>query len=65
MKHLYMAALAMGLTLASGASAQEVLKIGVLNDQSGPYSEYGGLGSVEAAKMAAGGFGGKGVGQKN
>lgn len=64
MKRLYMAALAMGLALASGASAQEVLKIGVLNDQSGPYSEYGGLGSVAAAKMAAEDFGGTVLGKK-
>ena len=35
------------------------VKIGILNDQSGVYADFGGLGSVEAAKMAAEDFGGK------
>ena len=56
--------LAAGLTLASHALAQNTVKIGVLNDQSGPYSDYGGLGSVEAAKMAVEDFGGTVLGQK-
>lgn len=46
------------------AQAQGTFKIGVLNDQSGPYSEYGGLGSVQAAKMAVEDFGGVVLGQK-
>ena len=29
------------------------MKMGVLNDVSGPYSDYAGEGSVTAAKMAA------------
>jgi branched-chain amino acid transport system substrate-binding protein len=41
----------------SGASAQGV-KIGVLNDQSGVYADFGGKWSVEAAKMAIEDFGG-------
>ncbi len=44
---------------ASGAFSGGVLKIGVLNDQSGLYAEFGGQGSVEAAKMAIEDFGGK------
>jgi len=36
-----------------------VIKIGVLNDQSGLYADLGGQGSVVAAKMAAEEFGGK------
>src|SRR5260370_5490539 len=40
-----------GLLLAGPASAQGV-KIGILNDQSGVYADYGGKYSVEAAKMA-------------
>lgn len=36
-----------------------VVKIGILNDQSGVYADFGGKGSVEAAKMAIEDFGGK------
>jgi branched-chain amino acid transport system substrate-binding protein len=41
--------------LIGGASAQQLssLKIGVLNDMSGPYSEFQGDGSLIAARMAA------------
>ncbi len=52
-----------GLLLASPASAQGV-KIGILNDQSGVYADYGGKWSVEAAKMAIEDFGGSVLGQK-
>ncbi len=45
------------------ASAQGV-KIGVLNDQSGVYADFGGKGSVEAAKMAIEDFGGNVLGEK-
>ncbi len=44
---------------AAGGFSGEVLKIGVLNDQSGLYAEFGGQGSVEAARMAVADFGGK------
>src|SRR5262249_27524527 len=37
----------------------QVVKIGVLNDQSGPYADPTGQGSVIAAKMAVEDFGGK------
>jgi branched-chain amino acid transport system substrate-binding protein len=50
------------LSLGATASAQvsdNVLKIGVLNDQSGTYSDLSGKGSVEAVKMAVEDFGGK------
>jgi branched-chain amino acid transport system substrate-binding protein len=40
-----------------------VVKIGVLNDQSGLYADLGGPGSVTAAKMAAEDFGGKVLGK--
>ena len=46
------------------ASAQAPAKIGVLNDQSGLYADYGGKGSVEAARMAIEDFGGSVLGQK-
>jgi branched-chain amino acid transport system substrate-binding protein len=47
---------------AQGATAQ--VKIGVLNDQSGLYADYGGKYSVEAARMAIEDFGGEVLGQK-
>ena len=49
--------------LATPASAQGV-KIGILNDQSGVYADYGGKWSVEAARMAIEDFGGEVLGQK-
>ena len=52
-----------GLLMVSAAAAQGV-KIGVLNDQSGVYADYGGKYSVEAAKMAIEDFGGSVLGQK-
>jgi branched-chain amino acid transport system substrate-binding protein len=60
---LSVVAAACGLLLAGPASAQGV-KIGILNDQSGVYADYGGKGSVEAAKMAVEDFGGSVLGQK-
>ncbi len=64
MKSVWMAAVAVGsLLLASPVSAQGV-KIGILNDQSGVYADYGGKWSVEAAKMAIEDFGGEVLGQK-
>ncbi|KMO27994.1 ABC transporter permease [Methylobacterium aquaticum] len=61
-------ALAAGLAFAVAAQAQTVapkgasdgvVKIGILNDQSGVYADFGGRGSVEAARMAVEDFGGK------
>src|SRR5664279_6300462 len=57
------AAAACGLLLAGPVSAQGV-KIGILNDQSGVYADYGGKWSFEAAKMAVEDFGGSVLGQK-
>src|ERR1700752_2595341 len=54
---------ACGLLLAAPAAAQGV-KIGILNDQSGVYADYGGKWSVEAAKMAVEDFGDSVLGQK-
>ena len=53
---------ASGLLAGATASAQGV-KIGILNDQSGTYADYGGKGSIEAAKMAIEDFGGSVLGQ--
>jgi branched-chain amino acid transport system substrate-binding protein len=64
MKSVWMAAVAVGsLVLAIPASAQGV-KIGILNDQSGVYADYGGKYSLEAAHMAVEDFGGELLGQK-
>jgi branched-chain amino acid transport system substrate-binding protein len=65
---LLASALVTGMTLAvaAGAAAQvsdDVVKIGVLNDQSGVYADVAGPGSVEAVKMAVEDFGGKVLGK--
>lgn len=55
-----MAALFASTSIALAASASDgKVKIGILNDQSGVYADFGGKGSVEAAKMAVEDFGGK------
>ena len=59
---LRLSALIAGLTVAASltpAKAQAPLRIGILNDQSGVYADFGGKGSVAAAKMAVADFGGK------
>src|SRR5260221_6366262 len=45
------------------ANAQNSVKIGVLNDQSGLYADVSGQGSVVAARMAVEDFGGKVLGK--
>lgn len=67
MKSLTLLAAACALS-ASFVSAQaqvsgDVVKIGVLNDQSGAYADIAGKGSVVAAQMAADDFGGKVLGK--
>jgi branched-chain amino acid transport system substrate-binding protein len=52
-----------GLLIAAPASAQGV-KIGILNDQSGVYADYGGKYSLEAARMAVEDFGDNVLGGK-
>src|ERR1700751_1900760 len=52
---------ASGILLAAPASAEGV-KIGILNDQSGVYADYGGKYSLEAARMAVEDFGGSVLG---
>ena len=61
-----MAAAVLALWLAAPAHAQisdDVVKIGVLNDQSGLYADLAGPGSVVAARMAVEDFGGKVLGK--
>ena len=54
-------AAALAVTPAAHAQApgSSGVKIGILNDQSGVYADFGGKWSVEAAKMAVEDFGGK------
>jgi branched-chain amino acid transport system substrate-binding protein len=49
--------------LMSGAQGQEKVRIGVLNDQSGVFATYQGIGSVVAAQMAVEDYGGKAAGK--
>jgi branched-chain amino acid transport system substrate-binding protein len=54
---------AASVLLMSGAQAQEKVRIGVLNDQSGVFATYQGIGSVVAAQMAVEDYGGKAGGK--
>ena len=58
------AALAGWAALAGASASAEGVKIGILNDQSGVYADFGGKWSIEAAKMAIEDFGGSVLGQK-
>ena len=62
-----LAALGMGLALGVPAQAagisDDVVRIGLLLDMAGPYSDIGGAGSVLAARMAVEDFGGSVLGK--
>ena len=58
------AALAACALLAGASASAQGVKIGILNDQSGVYADFGGKWSVEAAKMAIEDFGGSVLGEK-
>jgi branched-chain amino acid transport system substrate-binding protein len=69
MRKIRIVALSVFLACASAAAVAQTsgvpsgaVRIGVLNDQSGIYSDMGGVGSVVAAKMAVEDFGGKVLG---
>jgi branched-chain amino acid transport system substrate-binding protein len=64
MKSGLLAAVAMGALLMAGTASAQGVKIGILNDQSGVYADYGGKFSLEAARMAVEDFGGEVLGQK-
>src|SRR5215208_5404448 len=51
-----------GSLAAHAQVSDNVVKIGILNDQSGVYADFGGKWSVEAARLAVGDFGGKVLG---
>ncbi len=52
-----------GAALTASAVAQQPVKLGVLNDQTGLYSDLSGMGSVHASRMAVEDFGGKVLGR--
>src|SRR5258708_5932071 len=52
-----------GTTAAVGQVSDDVVKVGVLTDMTGAYSDLAGPGSVIAAQMAAEDFGGKVLGK--
>src|SRR5215831_14849244 len=64
MKSALLAAVATSAVLLAVPASAQGVKIGILNDQSGVYADYGGKWSVEAAKMAIEDFGGEVLGQK-
>ena len=57
-------ALTVMVTVAHAQGTGDVIRIGILNDQSGPYADVGGKGSVIAAKLAVEEFGGKLLGKR-
>ena len=65
MRNMALGLTALGLTvLTTLAHCQTTpFRIGVSNDQSGPYADQGGPGSALAARMAAEDFGGKVLGR--
>ena len=68
MKQIAIASIAIMAAVAASLPAQaqisdEVVKIGILNDQSGVYADFGGTWSYEAALMAVEDFGGAVLGK--
>lgn len=63
-KALYTASLMACFVSAPVLAEQDVVRIGVLNDQSGTYADFGGPTSVDAARMAVEDFGGTLLGKK-
>jgi branched-chain amino acid transport system substrate-binding protein len=60
----FSAAVAATALLLTAPACAEGVKIGILNDQSGVYADYGGKYSLEAARMAIEDFGGSVLGDK-
>ena len=58
-----LAAASLGAPVASAQISDDVVRIGVLNDQSGLYADLGGPGSVVAARMAVEDAGGTVLGK--
>jgi branched-chain amino acid transport system substrate-binding protein len=62
-KGLGLAALCALISTAALAQTAKPIRLGVLNDQSGVYADFGGRGSVVAAQMAVEDYGGKVLGR--
>src|ERR1700739_3123087 len=60
---VFVLARAAGFGMASAQISDDVVRIGVLNDQSNVYADLGGQGSVIAARMAIEDVGGKVLGK--
>jgi branched-chain amino acid transport system substrate-binding protein len=58
------AALIVLTAIHGSAHAQDIIRIGVLNDQSGAFASFQGIGSVIAAQLAVEDYGGKAAGKK-
>ncbi|GGC92172.1 ABC transporter substrate-binding protein [Chelatococcus reniformis] len=54
---------AMAAALVAARAADDTVKLGVLNDRSGPYADASGQGSVIMAELAVADFGGKALGK--
>ena len=54
-----------GAAISTACAAQELkpIRLGVLNDQSGVYADFGGRGSSVAARMAVEDYGGRVLGR--
>ncbi len=63
MRNAVVGALALAAATSTPALSQQSVKIGVMNDQSGVFAIYQGVGSVVAAKMAVEDYGGKAGGK--
>lgn len=63
-RNLAMAALSLGALCQPALAADDAIRIGVLTDMSGLYSDQNGAGSVTAVKMAVQDFGGKVLGKR-
>ena len=57
------AALCAAISVTSHAEDARPIRVGVLNDQSGVYADFGGRGSVIAAQMAVEDYGGRALGR--
>jgi branched-chain amino acid transport system substrate-binding protein len=68
MRHSVLRAIALAFAFCAGTSAAcaagDVIRIGVLNDQSGVFADNGGIGSVVAARLAAEDFGNQILGKR-
>jgi branched-chain amino acid transport system substrate-binding protein len=63
LRQIFAFSLLLALAAATPGRADETFRIGVLNDQSGPYADLSGPGGAESARMAVEDFGGSVLGK--